>query len=283
VATNKDQTGAAPARTGHSRRGLLAGAAGAVGALAVEAVAPAQPAAAVGGQPVLQGADNTGNTRRTSVFTTGNKEWASLADPNTSGKGSLGIYAHGQDRGVFADAGGSNGFGVVAFGNGTGGGVTGGGGTSNGTGVVGTGGGTGGIGVVGLGGGGSIGVNGITLGGGGDGVQGLAATGLGVHGTASAATGTGVWAENTAGGNALQVVGKAAFRRSGLLTVASGSKATVTNVPLTSASLVLATLQQHATGLYVLAAVPNVSGSSFTVYLSKTVSASTTVAWFVIN
>jgi hypothetical protein len=66
--------------------------------------------------------------------------------------------------------------------------------------------------------------------------------------------------------------------------VAAGSAtATKTGVALTSASLVLATLQQHATGLYVLAAVPNVSGSSFTVYLSKAVSAATKVAWFVVN
>jgi hypothetical protein len=45
----------------------------------------------------------------------------------------------------------------------------------------------------------------------------------------------------------------------------------------------MATLQQHTTGVYVLAAVPSVSGSSFTVYLSKVVTAATKVAWFVVN
>ena len=54
-------------------------------------------------------------------------------------------------------------------------------------------------------------------------------------------------------------------------------------VALTAASLVLVTLQQHATGVYVLAAVPNVSASSFTVYLSKAVTAAAKVAWFVVN
>jgi hypothetical protein len=80
------------------------------------------------------------------------------------------------------------------------------------------------------------------------------------------------------------VTGQAAFSRSGLLTVPAGSsKVTANGVALTSASLVLVTLQRHASGLYVLAAAPNVSGSSFTVYLSENVSASTPVAWFIIN
>ena len=52
---------------------------------------------------------------------------------------------------------------------------------------------------------------------------------------------------------------------------------------LTSASLVLATLQQNLSGVYVRAAVPNVTGSSFTVYLSKAPTTSTKVAWFVVN
>ena len=72
--------------------------------------------------------------------------------------------------------------------------------------------------------------------------------------------------------------------RSGVLTVAAGkSSATVTGVALSSASLVLATLQQNLSGVYVRAAVPNTTGSSFTVYLSKAPSASAKVAWFVVN
>ena len=45
----------------------------------------------------------------------------------------------------------------------------------------------------------------------------------------------------------------------------------------------LATVQQNLSGVYVRAAVPNIAGSSFTVNLSKAVTASAQVAWFVVN
>jgi hypothetical protein len=68
------------------------------------------------------------------------------------------------------------------------------------------------------------------------------------------------------------------------MTVAAGhSSATVTRVALSAASLVLATLQQHHASVSVLAAVPDVSRSSFTVYLSTTVTAPAKLAWFVVN
>jgi hypothetical protein len=105
-----------------------------------------------------------------------------------------------------------------------------------------------------------------------------------VHGKATAAAGVGVLAENTAGGTALKAAGPAVFSRSGILTVAAGkSSGTVTGVALSAASLVLATLQQNLSGVYVRSAVPNVPGSSFTVHLSKAVTASAAVAWFVVN
>ena len=105
-----------------------------------------------------------------------------------------------------------------------------------------------------------------------------------MHGIAQSAAGAGVLAENTGGGPALKATGPAVFSRSGRLTVAAGkSSGTVTGVALTAASLVLATVQQNLSGLYVCAAVPNITASSFTVYLSKTASASTQVAWFVVN
>jgi hypothetical protein len=94
----------------------------------------------------------------------------------------------------------------------------------------------------------------------------------------------GILAENTTGATALQVAGKAVFSRSGVLTVAAGSSSgTVTVVALTSASLVLATVQQDRSGVWVRSAVPNVAASSFTIHLSKAVSASTRVAWFVLD
>ena len=53
---------------------------------------------------------------------------------------------------------------------------------------------------------------------------------------------------------------------------------TRTGVALTSASLVLATMQQDRAGVYVRSAVPNATASSFTIHLSKAVTASTSVA-----
>ena len=193
-------------RPGRSRRGLLAGAAAGLGALAAEAIAPAQPAqAALANPPVLLGTDNTVATARTGIFTTNNSEWAQLADPGDAGLGSLGVYAHGQDRGVYADVGGSNGTGVIALGGGDGVHGIGGG---NGVGVSGIG---GGVGVEGLGGGSSagvIGTGGASGGGGvianggstrpvvtalGQGVVGNAAlAAAGVTGTGGPSDGTGV-------------------------------------------------------------------------------------------
>jgi hypothetical protein len=131
-----------------------------------------------------------------------------------------------------------------------------------------------------------IGVSGGS--GSGDGVEGLSSTGNGVHGVGGAIgvlgecpAGTGVAAS---GATALAVQGPAVFSRSGILTVAAGkSPATQTGVALTSLSLVLATLQQDRTGVYVRSAVPNPAASSFTIHLAKAVTASTNVAWFVVN
>jgi len=122
-------------------------------------------------------------------------------------------------------------------------------------------------------------------GGNGSGVFGIGgAKGVGVRGQAQDSAGIGVLAEHTHGGVALKVSGKATFSRSGVVTVGAGkSRATVGNAGLTSESLVLVTLQQHATGVYVLAAVPDVAADAFTVYLSKAVPARTKVAWFIVN
>ncbi len=85
-------------------------------------------------------------------------------------------------------------------------------------------------------------------------------------------------------GTALRVDGRAEFSRSGKVTVAAGmSSATVTGVPLTSESLVLATLQERIHVVHVEAAVPDVENHSFTLYLNRKVPRPTTVAWFVVN
>ena len=68
-------------RGGHSRRELIAGA---LGAVAATTLAGAVPARAAQGQAVIEGADNTGATARTGIFTTNNSEWAVLADTGQS-------------------------------------------------------------------------------------------------------------------------------------------------------------------------------------------------------
>ena len=105
-------------------------------------------------------------------------------------------------------------------------------------------------------------------------------------GNSAKSSGIGVLAEaiGTGGAIALKVSGPAVFSRSGLVTVPTGADAvTKTGVSLTSASLVLAVVQEHAPGFYVQAAVPHVSSHSFTVYLSKAVPAPLKVAWFIVN
>jgi len=111
------------------------------------------------------------------------------------------------------------------------------------------------------------------------------ADGVGVMGTSTTAGGTGVKAQNSAtGGVALDVVGVAKFSRSGTLVVPMGSSsATNSGIPLSAGSLILATPQTNTAGTVVQAAVPNVAGSSFTVFLAKAAKADTTIAWLVIG
>jgi len=126
------------------------------------------------------------------------------------------------------------------------------------------------------------------LGNGGPGVEGVGdlsgASSVGVKGTSADPSGTGVVAEATAGGTALQVAGPAVFSRSGKVGVAAGlGFVEVPGVALTSGSLVLATLQANVSGLWVRAVVPHVSQQSFTIWLSERSTQHVWVAWFVVN
>jgi hypothetical protein len=117
----------------------------------------------------------------------------------------------------------------------------------------------------------------------GHGVYGQVTTGRAVRGVATAAGGVGVRADAPLTGTALQVFGKAAFSRSGRLAITAGhSSVGKTGIPLTTSSLILAVLQTNRPGIYVRAVVPNVVGSSFTIYLNAAVPGTTYVAWFVI-
>jgi hypothetical protein len=76
------------------------------------------------------------------------------------------------------------------------------------------------------------------------------------------------------------------FSNSGTVSIPAGQKtATHAGATLASTSLVLATLQNSLRGVYVQSVVPNVSGNSFEIFLSKAVPRGMTakVAWFVVN
>lgn len=104
---------------------------------------------------------------------------------------------------------------------------------------------------------------------GGTGVYGTSANGVGVH-------------ASSGGGTALSVSGKVHFSRSGHATVASGTKTkTVTVSTMTSSSLVLVTLQNTATGIYIAGAVP--ASGKFTVHLNNAAPTNMKFAWFILS
>jgi hypothetical protein len=104
----------------------------------------------------------------------------------------------------------------------------------------------------------------------------------GVRGSNGSPTGVGV--EASAGGVALNVMGVAAFDRSGVATVKTGQASVKVKVtPLSGSSLVLATVQQSAGGCSVRCAEPDPGSESFTITLDKKAPVNVRVAWFVLN
>jgi hypothetical protein len=117
----------------------------------------------------------------------------------------------------------------------------------------------------------------------GDGVQGTSNSGSGVHGEAFDPAGVGVLADGPRTG--LKVNGAAVFSRSGMVTIPAGnSEARVKPLILTSASLVLATIQGNVVGVDVRG-VTIVTGNkgSFTIHLNKNAPSALIVGWFVVN
>jgi hypothetical protein len=105
--------------------------------------------------------------------------------------------------------------------------------------------------------------------------------GVGVRARATD-NGVGMLAENTGAGPALQVEGKAVFSRSGSATILGGaSSVTVSGVDITGDSLVFALLQKRRSGKHVEAVDLSPSTDSFTIWLNRTVSSNTKVAWFI--
>jgi hypothetical protein len=255
-------------------------------------------AVATQGQPVIAGIVNSENSETDLQFSCS----TGLTCSTTLAFGGVNIASstNTQPVGVLGDAGfpsfwtwpsGSTGvWGVSSAGNGVEGD-----GTSNGvfghaanrigSGVYGQNDGTG-IGVAGLFGSGVYGQN--------DGI------GYGVAGRITTSSGAGVWgdapnasggvgvAASSAHGTALQVTGTAAFSRSRIATTA-GTTATpknsvVVTVPggaLTANSIVLATIQGNIAGVSVQGVVKG--ATSFTIFLTKTVTTSVRVGWFIIN
>ena len=89
------------------------------------------------------------------------------------------------------------------------------------------------------------------------------------------------------------VDGRAQFELSGVATVAGTASSPKNSVrvrmplvsaplPITAKSMMTALLQKYVPGVYVVAAVPNVPGDYFTVYLNKAVTTSVgPIAWMV--
>lgn len=129
------------------------------------------------------------------------------------------------------------------------------------------------------------------------------AHGLGVDGIFAAATlgentadGIGVWARSQGGVGlyadainldtavAIKTRGITQFSRSGKATIRAGRASfTKTGIRIDPGSLVLATLQQDRSGVYVRSAAPNATGDSFTIKLNKAVGSDTKVGWFIVN
>jgi hypothetical protein len=81
----------------------------------------------------------------------------------------------------------------------------------------------------------------------------------------------------------LVVSGRAAFSRSGKVTIPTGSKTGQVAAPLGTDTLVLATIQSGAVGVYLRASKPTVSTQRITFYLNVTAPSPIAIAWMVIN
>ncbi len=207
---------------------------------------------------------------------TGSGLAAVLANDNTS-IGAFGVQGiSGNGTGIYGLTGADGQSGVAGVDTSTTGGHGTYGRSSNGVGVYGT-----------TGANGQSGVEGVdTSANGGYGVQGVSDNGgTGVYGSSD--TGVGVSAVSTSG-VALKVSGVADFSRCGTATVVgtattSAQTVSVTGVPLTASSLILTTPQGHVAGVAVAGVTADVSGSSFVIHLTKAITVSLPIAWFVVG
>lgn len=272
-------------RHGMSRRGLLTAGAGATVA-AVLSAGRVSETQAVDGDPLLVGQVNEG-TGTTFLQCTGGTEATALSVSSKSGNG-IDVESKAPGRsGISARASRQGGFGVEATGP-AGWGYLGGPNAA----VAGH--------VVAFGGippeYGRIGVAGVAFstgvygaGWGGSGVVGESRTGTpekpvvvsrGALGTKKA----GVEAHGGPDAFALWVDGRAAFSRSGIQSVSRGSRSvTITGVPVSRRTFVLATLQDAVGGLVVAAAVARPGDSSIEITLNAPAPRAARVAWLALE
>jgi hypothetical protein len=108
-------------------------------------------------------------------------------------------------------------------------------------------------------------------------------TGRAIHALAIGASGLAFHAEG-----AVKIEGVAEFARSGKTSIAYPAKsAVVAGIPLSSSSLVIATVQ-NSVGVWVASAVPNIAAESFQINLNKAPGSATKpksadVAWLIVN
>ena len=228
--------------TPRSRRALLTAALAATAVTVAEAVARPLPAAAADGDPFVLGAANTAASQ-TSL---------------TSGSDDSALHVQSAAGNPTAEAirGRTDGGGVGVHGI-----------SGDGIGVLGE----------------SLGVGPGVYGKGGDGhgVHGFSTDFAGVYG--ESADGVGVLAVSSAA-TALQVNGKAHFSRSGKATVTAGHLSVTVTVHggLAGSPLCFANLRSYRSGVAVAAVRPNYpSAGKMRIYLTKSVSSSTSVAWIV--
>lgn len=118
---------------------------------------------------------------------------------------------------------------------------------------------------------------------------------VGVWGAASIVqgdeAGVGIWAQAAIpGSTALRADGPSEFNgvttfsRSGVVTVRYGSKrVTVSGVPLTADTAILATLQNRVNGLFLHAVETDVANGSFTIFLNTAPDRDVRIGWFALG
>jgi len=86
------------------------------------------------------------------------------------------------------------------------------------------------------------------------------------------------------GGYALQVEGLAVFSRSGKVTFSAGQASrTITGRAIIPSTLVVATIQGYAAGVWVAGVDLNTAAQSFTIKLNKAAPKALKVGWFIVN